>query len=200
MQPEQEGGERFAHLLRVSGARDYLSLSADYGIGVYPAPEHLHGHTVSALDEGNTDASPPHRRARRPRRAEPRPRPRHRPPATPLVFAGPRRGSRARPLTPERPGYRGSGGRRRHGGSDGSLSSSTRTHAPVRDAPRRRLARRRTARPMTPPARAPRRHHRPPGRLRPRALHRARARTTPRGPTRAPCCSASTRRAARSRR
>ncbi len=54
VQPEQEGGERFAHLLRVSGARDYLSLSADYGIGVYPAPEHLHGHTVSALDDDNT--------------------------------------------------------------------------------------------------------------------------------------------------
>ena len=54
VQPEQEGGERFAHLLRVSSARDYLSLSADYGIGVYPAPEHLHGHTVSALDDDNT--------------------------------------------------------------------------------------------------------------------------------------------------
>ena len=36
VQPEQEGGARFAHLLRVQGARDYLSLSADYGIGVYP--------------------------------------------------------------------------------------------------------------------------------------------------------------------
>ena len=54
VQPEQEGGERFAHLLRVQGARDYLSLSADYGIGVYPAPPHLHGQTVSALDEGDT--------------------------------------------------------------------------------------------------------------------------------------------------
>ena len=54
VQPEQEGGARFAHLLRVQGARDYLSLSADYGIGVYPAPSHLHGQTVSALDASDT--------------------------------------------------------------------------------------------------------------------------------------------------
>lgn len=54
VQPEQEGGARFAHLLRVEGARDYLSLSADYGIGVYPAPEHLHGQTLAAVDTGDT--------------------------------------------------------------------------------------------------------------------------------------------------
>lgn len=54
VQPEQEGGARFAHLLRVQGARDYLSLSADYGIGIYPAPPHLHGQRLSALDDRDT--------------------------------------------------------------------------------------------------------------------------------------------------
>ena len=54
VQPEQEGGARFAHLLRLDSASDYLSLSADYGIGVYPAPRHLHGRPLSAVDSGET--------------------------------------------------------------------------------------------------------------------------------------------------
>ena len=54
VQPEREGGERFAHLLRVQGARDYLSLSADYGIGIYPAPPHLQGQPLSVLDSDET--------------------------------------------------------------------------------------------------------------------------------------------------
>lgn len=54
VQPEREGGERFAHLLRVQGARDYLSISTDYGIGVYPAPENLHGEPLSVLDSDET--------------------------------------------------------------------------------------------------------------------------------------------------
>ena len=54
VQPEREGGERFAHLLRVQGARDYLSLSADYGIGIYPAPPHLQGRPLSVLDSDET--------------------------------------------------------------------------------------------------------------------------------------------------
>ena len=54
VQPEREGGERFAHLIRVQGARDYLSLSADYGIGVYPAPPHLEGKPLRVLDSENT--------------------------------------------------------------------------------------------------------------------------------------------------
>ena len=54
VQPEREGGERFAHLLRVQGARDYLSLSADYGIGVYSAPAHLAGKPLRVLDSDET--------------------------------------------------------------------------------------------------------------------------------------------------
>jgi trk system potassium uptake protein TrkA len=54
VQPEREGGQRFAHLLRVQGARDYLSISADYGIGVYTAPKHLHGRTLGELDDDET--------------------------------------------------------------------------------------------------------------------------------------------------
>ncbi len=55
VQPEREGGERFAHLIRVQGARDYLSLSADYGIGIYTAPAHLEGKPLRVLDdEGRT--------------------------------------------------------------------------------------------------------------------------------------------------
>ena len=51
VEPEREGGERFAHLLRVQGARDYLSINADYGIGVYEAPPHLHGRPLSVVEE-----------------------------------------------------------------------------------------------------------------------------------------------------
>ena len=54
VQPEREGGERFAHLIRVQGARDYLSLSADYGLGVYSAPAHLEGKPLRVLDSDET--------------------------------------------------------------------------------------------------------------------------------------------------
>jgi trk system potassium uptake protein TrkA len=50
VQPEAQGGARFAHLIRVQGAHDYLSLSADYGIGLYAAPRHLIGRELRALD------------------------------------------------------------------------------------------------------------------------------------------------------
>ena len=50
VQPERDGGERFAHLLRVQGARDYLSVSHDYGISIQEAPEHLHGRRLADVD------------------------------------------------------------------------------------------------------------------------------------------------------
>lgn len=50
MQPEKDGGERFAHLLQVRGAEDYLTLTRDYGIGVYAPPSQLVGQPLDALD------------------------------------------------------------------------------------------------------------------------------------------------------
>jgi len=50
VQPEKEGGERFAHLIRVKAAEDYLTLSAEYGIGVYEAPAPLVGKRLEELD------------------------------------------------------------------------------------------------------------------------------------------------------
>ena len=54
VQPEYEGGERFAHLIRLQGARDYLSLTADYGIGVYDTPAHLDGQPLRAIESDAT--------------------------------------------------------------------------------------------------------------------------------------------------
>ena len=49
-QPEKEGGERFAHLIRMRGAQDYMTLTADYGIGVYGAHPSLVGRRLEELD------------------------------------------------------------------------------------------------------------------------------------------------------
>ena len=55
VQPERDGGERVAHLLQVRTAQDYLTLTRDYGIGVYAPPERLLGQPLDALDsEGRT--------------------------------------------------------------------------------------------------------------------------------------------------
>ncbi len=55
VQPEKEGGERFAHLIRVKTAADYLTLSEEYGIGVYEAPAALVGKRLEELDaQGGT--------------------------------------------------------------------------------------------------------------------------------------------------
>ena len=55
VQPERDGGERVAHLLQVRTAQDYLTLTRDYGIGVYAPPDRLHGQPLDALDsEGRT--------------------------------------------------------------------------------------------------------------------------------------------------
>ena len=54
VQPEKEGGERFAHLLRVRGARDYLPLTPTYGIGTYAPPGRLTGMALSEVAESGT--------------------------------------------------------------------------------------------------------------------------------------------------
>ncbi len=53
VQPEREGGQRFAHLLRLRGARDYISVSHDYGIAIQEAPPHLHGRSIGEVDSNN---------------------------------------------------------------------------------------------------------------------------------------------------
>ena len=57
VQPEKEGGEQFAHLIRVAGALDYLTLTEEYGIGVYAPPSRLVGKRLDEIDGG-----PPTRR------------------------------------------------------------------------------------------------------------------------------------------
>lgn len=54
VQPEKEGGERFAHLLRVRGARDYLPLTPTYGVGAYTPPARLTGTPLSDIAEAGT--------------------------------------------------------------------------------------------------------------------------------------------------
>lgn len=54
VEPEKEGGLRFAHLLRLRQAKDYLSLSREYGIAVYEPPPRLYGTTLDQLDEDST--------------------------------------------------------------------------------------------------------------------------------------------------
>ena len=54
VQPEKEGGERFAHLLRVASARDYLPLTTAFGIGAYTPPERLVGKALSELEDVGT--------------------------------------------------------------------------------------------------------------------------------------------------
>ena len=36
IRPERDGAERFAHIIRVASASDFLPLTASYGIGVFP--------------------------------------------------------------------------------------------------------------------------------------------------------------------
>lgn len=49
-QPEADGGERVAHLLIARTAQDYMTLTRDYGIGVYAPPDRLVGQTLDDLD------------------------------------------------------------------------------------------------------------------------------------------------------
>ncbi len=50
VQPEKEGGERYAHLLGFPEAKDYLTLTREYGIGVYPVPARLQGKQLDDID------------------------------------------------------------------------------------------------------------------------------------------------------
>ena len=54
VEPEKEGGQRFAHLIRVRAAQDYLSLSENYGIGLYRATSALHGQTLERVEQQET--------------------------------------------------------------------------------------------------------------------------------------------------
>ena len=49
VQPEKDGGERFAHLIRVKAAADYLTLSDEYGVGVYEVPSQIVGKRLEDL-------------------------------------------------------------------------------------------------------------------------------------------------------
>jgi trk system potassium uptake protein TrkA len=51
VEPEKEGGRRFAHLLRLRQAKDYLSLTSEYGMATYEPPPRLYGTTLDQLDE-----------------------------------------------------------------------------------------------------------------------------------------------------
>ena len=46
IRPERDGAERFAHMIRVSLASDFLPLTPSYGIGVFPIPARWVGQTI----------------------------------------------------------------------------------------------------------------------------------------------------------
>ncbi len=52
VQPEKDGAERFAHLIGIRAARDYLTLTTDFGIGVYTPPERLVGQRLDDIHDG----------------------------------------------------------------------------------------------------------------------------------------------------
>lgn len=49
--PEESGGERFSHLIRMPGVEDYLPLTQGYGVGVYAPPMDWVGQTLEAVTE-----------------------------------------------------------------------------------------------------------------------------------------------------
>jgi trk system potassium uptake protein TrkA len=51
IRPERDGAERFAHIIRVASASDFLPLTASYGIGVFPIPATWVGLTVGGALE-----------------------------------------------------------------------------------------------------------------------------------------------------
>ena len=51
VEPEKEGGQRFAHMLRLRDATDYLSVTRDYGLATYTPPPALYGKTLDQLDD-----------------------------------------------------------------------------------------------------------------------------------------------------
>ncbi len=52
IRPERDGAERFAHMIQVPNARDFLPLTQNYGIGVFPIPARWVGQTIDwALEQ-----------------------------------------------------------------------------------------------------------------------------------------------------
>ena len=48
IRPERDGAERFAHIIRVASADDFLPLTSAYGIGVFPVPAAWVGRTIES--------------------------------------------------------------------------------------------------------------------------------------------------------
>ena len=46
IRPERDGAERFAHIIQVASASDFLPLTPNYGIGVFPIPATWVGKTI----------------------------------------------------------------------------------------------------------------------------------------------------------
>ena len=46
IRPERDGAERFAHIIQVASANDFLPLTQSYGIGVFPVPATWVGQSV----------------------------------------------------------------------------------------------------------------------------------------------------------
>lgn len=55
IRPERDGAERFAHIIQVALASDFLPLTASYGIGVFPVPATWVGQSIEwALDRAGS--------------------------------------------------------------------------------------------------------------------------------------------------
>ncbi len=55
IRPERDGAERFAHIIQVAGAADFLPLTPSYGIGVFPIPAPWVGQTIEwALEQSGS--------------------------------------------------------------------------------------------------------------------------------------------------
>ncbi len=48
IRPERDGAERFAHMIRVASASDFLPLTNAYGIGIFPIPATWVNRTIEA--------------------------------------------------------------------------------------------------------------------------------------------------------
>ncbi len=57
MQPERDGAERFAHMLQVSQARDFLPLTQGYGVAIFEAPRVWVGRRLEAASADETAPS-----------------------------------------------------------------------------------------------------------------------------------------------
>ncbi len=55
IRPERDGAERFAHMIQVALASDFLPLTASYGIGVFPIPATWVGQTIDWALERSGD-------------------------------------------------------------------------------------------------------------------------------------------------